>query len=170
MLFMVRRAPVKFKPRRANHKRNPSWKGATTVRQRRRQLLLDRVQSILIARVVFYWFFCLLAASLMASCWTAWDDPPTSSLELARKVLHAYGPALGATVLVLPLVVFDVLRLSNRFVGPMYRLRMALKEAASGRSVAPIKFRDDDFWRDVADDFNRALAQRQAGDAPTTAA
>jgi hypothetical protein len=51
----------------------------------------------------------------------------------------------------------DTLRLTNRFVGPIYSLRRALREAAEGNVSRPLQFRDDDFWRDVADDFNRAL-------------
>src|SRR5690606_20314417 len=96
---------------------------------RRRRLFLDSVQMTLMLRVVAYWFFCLLAAALMACCWIAWADTPTSSGELFARALRVYGPVLGATVILLPLVVMDVLRLSNRFVGPVYRLRQALRQA-----------------------------------------
>ncbi len=125
---------------------------------RRRRLFLDSVQTTLMLRVVAYWFFCLLAAALMACCWIAWAEPPASSGELFARALRVYGPVLGATTLLLPLVVMDVLRLSNRFVGPVYRLRHALRQAAHGEAVAPIQFRDNDYWRDVAEDFNRACA------------
>jgi hypothetical protein len=128
---------------------------------RRKQLFLDRVQSVLIMRVISYWLFCLLAGMLMACLWLAWSDPPASSGEMLNRVLHTYGPVFAATLIVVPLVVVDVLRLSNRFVGPAHRLRQALKQAAEGQAVRPIQFRENDFWRDAADNFNRALALRE---------
>jgi hypothetical protein len=127
---------------------------------RRKQLFLDRVQTVLIMRVICYWLFCLLAGMLMACLWLAWSAPPASSGEMLGRVLLTYGPVFGATLIVVPLVVMDVLRLSNRFVGPAYRLRQALKQAADGQAVRPLQFRDSDFWRDAAEDFNRAMAFR----------
>jgi hypothetical protein len=56
----------------------------------------------------------------------------------------------------------DVLRFSNRFVGPVFRTRMALKELAIGRPVEPLQFRDDDYWRDLARDLN-AVSQQVEG-------
>jgi hypothetical protein len=47
--------------------------------------------------------------------------------------------------------------LSNRFVGPMYRLRGAIRDVARGKDIQPLKFRNDDFWQDVAGDFNDLL-------------
>jgi hypothetical protein len=52
-----------------------------------------------------------------------------------------------------------VLRLSNRFVGPVGRLRKGLKDLASGNRTEPLLFRDDDFWRDMAGDFNEVAAK-----------
>ena len=49
-------------------------------------------------------------------------------------------------------------RMSNRFVGPVLRLRKGLREVAEGRPAQPLNFRDDDFWREMASDFNCAAA------------
>jgi len=129
---------------------------------RRQRIYLDRVQSVLVVRILAYWLYCLLAASLMACCWVIWVDPPASSAQLFGHVFSRFGLLFAATAAVMPLVMFDVLRLSHRFVGPVFRLRQALREAASGEPMRPLKFRDDDFWREVADDFNRAFAARDA--------
>jgi hypothetical protein len=123
---------------------------------RRRQLFIDGVQSVIMVRVVAYWLFCLLASALMACCWIAWLDRPASSGELIALLFRHYGPVFLATLILLPLVIMDVLRLTNRFVGPVFRLRRALREAAEGHPK-PLQFRDDDFWREVAEDFNRAV-------------
>ena len=39
------------------------------------------------------------------------------------------------------------------------RLRNALRELADGRPAQPLNFRDDDFWRELAVDFNQAAAR-----------
>jgi hypothetical protein len=49
----------------------------------------------------------------------------------------------------------------------VYRLRRALREAAEGNVARPLQFRDDDFWREVADDFNRALGQHRESETVT---
>jgi hypothetical protein len=134
---------------------------------RRKQLFIDGVQSVILVRVVAYWLFCLLASALMACCWIAWLDRPASSGQLFALLFRHYGPVFVATLILLPLVVIDSLRLTNRFVGPMYRLRRALREAADGNVNRPLQFRDDDFWRDVAEDFNRAVGQREANETIT---
>ena len=132
--------------------------------QRRQRVYLDRVQSVLVLRVVAYWFYCLLAATLMACCLVAWLDPPASAGELFAQVFRRFGLVYAASIAVLPLVMLDVVRISHRFVGPIFRLRQALRQAADGGAVEPIKFRDDDYWREVADEFNRAFAARRAAE------
>jgi hypothetical protein len=124
---------------------------------RRKQLFIDGLQTVIMVRVVAYWLFCLLASALMACCWIAWLDRPASSGELFSLLLRLYGPVFIATLILLPLVIMDTLRLTNRFVGPVFRLRRALREAAEGHMTRPLHFRDDDFWREVAEDFNRAV-------------
>ena len=70
-----------------------------------------------------------------------------------------YGPAAIASFLLLPLVIMDVIRMSNRFVGPLLRLRRSMRALARGEDVEPIEFRDNDFWHDFADEFNAVNAR-----------
>lgn len=129
---------------------------------RRRQYMVDQpVQGALMFRAVGYWFFCLLSVVMMLVCWTVFTDPPRSSGELFSQVWHKYAPAIGATVLVLPIIVIDLMRMSNRFVGPIYRLRNSLRQLIEGEHVRPIVLRDKDYWKDFADDFNQVLAMVQ---------
>lgn len=127
---------------------------------RRGNILIDRdVQGALMFRVSCYWLFCLLGISLMILCWTAISEPPRPFFELFRQLLGRYAPALVASLILLPLVMIDVTRVSHRFVGPVLRLRGALHQLAAGEHVRPIKFRDNDFWLELAEDFNR-VAER----------
>ena len=94
-----------------------------------------------------------------------------------RQMWFLYGPAAVSSLVILPLVVVDVLRLSHRFAGPMLRLRRAMRNLSEGKEVKLIQLRDDDFWQDFADDFNSVAAKLRAekhppavpADAPGTA-
>jgi hypothetical protein len=121
----------------------------------RRRLLVDyRVQGALIVRVVLYWLLCLGTMALVLLAW--------SMISVANRPLNArlaelweqYGLAAVASLLLLPVVVLDLLQLSNRFVGPIFRLRRSMHNLAQGAAVEAIHFRQGDFWQEFADDFN----------------
>jgi hypothetical protein len=127
---------------------------------RRGIFYIDRtVQGALLARTAIYWMFWLFSVSLMLICWSAFTGPKTRFVELVAELFDRYGPALLASLLLLPIVMMDVLRLSNRFVGPVSRLRAGLKDLAQGKLVRPLNFRDDDYWRELAVDFNEVAAR-----------
>lgn len=119
----------------------------------------SKVQGALAARTAIYWMFCLFSVTLMVICWEAYTGPSKRFVDLVTEIVHRYGPGLIASLILLPIAMMDVVRLSNRFVGPVLRLRGALKELAAGRAVTPLHFRDDDFWRDAADDLNTVAAR-----------
>jgi hypothetical protein len=48
---------------------------------------------------------------------------------------------------------------SNRFAGPVFRMRRVLREVAQGRVVERVRLRDGDYWHGFADDLNAALQQ-----------
>ncbi len=58
------------------------------------------------------------------------------------------------------------MRLSNRFAGPMLRLRRSLRALGRGEYVEPLEFRGADFWQEFADDFNSVLRRVQAVQTP----
>jgi hypothetical protein len=124
----------------------------------RRHLFVDGpVQGRLLLRVTFYWFMCLLTVTLMVLCWTVLTGPRAPAAVILLDALKMYGPALVASLFLLPMVLVDCNRFSNRFVGPILRFRGALGRLVDGEEVGPIKFREADFWHDVADNFNRLL-------------
>ena len=133
---------------------------------RRQKLVADKeLQGALVARTTMYWFYCLLSVALFAECWIIFTHQPTSSVELFGRLWMNCGPALLGSILLLPVVQWDCLSLSNRFVGPMVRIRQATKELAQGQTPQPIELRDGDFWSELADDFNLVIA-RCAATAP----
>jgi hypothetical protein len=134
-------------------------------RFRRRIFLIDyQVQGALAIRVVAYWLYFLFAISMLLLWWDLFTGPPRRFLVVVSEVLPRFAPAAVASLLVLPLVVMDVLRLSNRFAGPAHRLENALRELAEGKKVRPLHFRDKDFWQETAAQLNR-VAERLEGTA-----
>lgn len=121
----------------------------------RKHLFVDpKVQGALMARVVLYWFVCLLSITLMLLCWRIITGPPRMFATHMEEMWGSYGPAVIASFILLPLVIVDVLRFSNRFVGPLLRLRRSMRQLGRGEEVEPIEFRADDFWPEFADEFN----------------
>jgi hypothetical protein len=126
----------------------------------RKQLFVDpKVQGTLVFRVVAYWVICVFTMALMLLCWRMLTGPARPPLTQLDDMWFHFGPALVASFILLPLVIYDILRTSNRFTGPMFRLRRCMRELAEGKEVKPIRFRGSDFWQDLAKDFN-AVVQR----------
>lgn len=128
----------------------------------RTHLFVDaKVQGALIGRVVMYWVACLITIALMLLCWRIITGPARIFYTHFSDMWFFYGPAAVASFLLLPVVIVDIIRISNRFVGPLLRLRRSMRALAHGEEVEPIEFRDNDFWRDFADEFNAVRARIQ---------
>ena len=127
----------------------------------RRQHWVDsRVQGNLVRRILVHWcaFFMvtLMCVSVMQ---ILLGDPdktmaqrlgsPGSDLMLIGVIMLALFPAFA----------LDTVRFSNRFVGPIARLRRYMRDLVAGEKVEPLYFRDNDFWSEVAGEFN-AIANR----------
>ncbi len=133
----------------------------------RKHLFVDpKVQGTLVARVVMYWGVCLITITLMLLCWRIVTGPARMFYTHFNDMWFFYGPAAVASFLLLPLVIVDIIRVSNRFTGPMLRLRRSIRELARGDHVEPIEFRDGDFWHDFAEEFNTLLRRMQDGELP----
>jgi hypothetical protein len=126
----------------------------------RKRLFVDpKVQGALVARVVLYWFCCLLTITLMLLCWRIVTGPARPFYMHFDDMWFFYGPAAIASLVLLPLVVIDIVRLSNRFAGPLLRLRRSMQALAQGHEVKPLEFRSSDFWHEFAREFNAIAAQ-----------
>lgn len=129
---------------------------------RRQKLLVDpKVQGVLLVRIVAYWMLGVVAVGLMMGLEALVAGSVAPADVVASRILLHYGPALLAAVLILPAIVFDCLRATNKFAGPLVRLRNAIRDLADGRPVAPIHFRKNDLYEEFANEFNRLIARVQ---------
>ena len=131
-------------------------------RRLRKRFFVDyRVQGALVVRVVLYWLTCLLTVMLLLFGWRMATGPIRPLNSQLRELWTLFKPVAVASLLLLPVVIFDLLRVSNRFAGPMFRLRKSLRELAQGKPVAAVQFRQGDFWQELADDFNTVAAKTE---------
>jgi len=127
-------------------------------KQLRKHLYVDpKLQGALVARVVLYWIVCLISISLILLCWQIIAGPPRPFYAHMKDMWFHYGAAFVASLLLMPLVIIDIVRFSNRFVGPLLRLRRSMRQLARGEQVEPMEFRGTDFWQEYADEFNAVM-------------
>ena len=122
----------------------------------------SHVQGVLVGRTLLYWFGMLMYFGLSIACFQWWQNPEWTTAEHSLAFLDQVWPCLPSLLLILPLVIFDVVRLSNRFAGPIYRLRVHLNNLQQSTDVSPLHFRDDDYWQQLAEPIN-ALQLRILG-------
>jgi hypothetical protein len=115
-----------------------------------------RVQGVMLRRLVIYWLLGLLAMTQILLCWRIITGPPAPFFDYFRfDILWTeHAPVVIASLIMLPFFLIDTVIVTNRFCGPFYRLRGAMRSLSAGERIEPLKFRDKDFWRDVADEFN----------------
>ena len=130
---------------------------------RRGRMLVDfEVQTSLLRKIAAHWALLLVANTIGLFCWTALMNAPVESWsDLIMDFVRSYIPVLLISLALLPVFLLDAAKLSNRFAGPMVRIRRALSAVLAGDKVEPVKFRENDFWRSLAEDFNKALKQRE---------
>ena len=141
-------------------------------RNLRKKFFIDRdVQSALMRRIVLQWLL-FLAVSLMVL--PVWQLLMTGNLSgpFSQVIVNMWtqtAPVFVLLVALIPAFVWDSLTLSNRFAGPMCRLRGAMRRLAAGEDVEPLKFRKGDFWQDVGDDFNAVLERLASAESAKSA-
>jgi hypothetical protein len=128
---------------------NPRWR-----------VFVDRpVQGTLLFRAVAYWAMSLITQQLIVFLFVL---ATSSSDDLGAKGARLWWYAqlsVVAALAILPLILFDILTLSHRWVGPIFRLRASVHALSLGEVVPPIRFREGDFWQDLARDINVVTAE-----------
>jgi hypothetical protein len=128
-------------------------------RAKRKQNYVDsHVQGALLRRICIHWviFFGVAAVSIIM-LQSLLGDP---SQTLAQRIQVEVGEfmLIGIVMLSLfPAFLLDTIRFSNRFVGPITRLRRFLRDLKNGKTEK-CAFRGSDFWNEMATEFNDIAA------------
>ena len=121
----------------------------------RRQLWIDEdVQGAIVWRVSVYWAACFLLITVPLVSISTWQDPSRSFVAHLGVVWQEFGPVYVSFLLLLPIILFDALRMSHRIAGPILRVRRQLVQINSGEPYSELHFRGSDFWQEMADQVN----------------
>ncbi len=126
----------------------------------RQKVWIDKsVQGVLMGRVILYWLTGVLYVVIGVACFQYNQNPSWTMVEHGQEFFNQIWPWLPTAILVLPLAIYDVVRLSNLFVGPIYRLRKQFVALRNDIACAPLKFREDDYWCDLTAPVNDLQAE-----------
>ena len=123
---------------------------------RRTRLFVDsQVQAALLKQMSVSWLGVLgFIASVMLAVESYRGGFTLGFHECLTAMWDHNAALIVALVLLAPLMILDALRISHKFAGPMVSFRRALERLASGDRVDAIRFRENDAWKDIADNFN----------------
>lgn len=123
-------------------------------RARKRYWIDRQIQGSLAVRILGHWLIFVLVATALTLVLQVAANPFAAVSEQFSQMWNNQGPFALILVVLLPIFIYDTIKLSNRFAGPVLRLRRAMTEIAEGRPAEKLVFRDNDFWRGMANDFN----------------
>lgn len=143
----------------------------------RKRLFVDtKVQGSLVRQLVMHWgLACFLIFLYLFTLQTFAHGFALSFQENLAMLWRQYGILFLVVLVISPVFIYDSIKLSNRFVGPMIKFRRALSKLAEGEDTGDITFRQNDFWKELTNDFNKiagelkdrrdeALASKQEAD------
>lgn len=128
-----------------------------STRKARQRTVVDReVQMGIVRKLALHWVAFFLCNAIALVLWTRlFEQPDLAWEETAMDATRRFLPFLVISAALIPAFVLDTLKMTNRFAGPVSRLRSELKNAAEGRPVSELKFRAGDYWAEIAANFNR---------------
>lgn len=121
----------------------------------RRKVWIDaRIQGVLVGRIVIYWIATIAYLGVGIAVSQYCDQPDWTFSEHWQAWLKVIGPWVPSTCLLLPLVIYDIVRTSHAFTGPIIRLKQQLGKLAKSPNCTPMVLRQDDYWQDVISPVN----------------
>lgn len=135
-------------------------------RKRKKFLVEKQVQGALGWRIAAHWF-AFLGLSVFATCslQILGNFESGSLWSSFQKAMLGQIGSIAVLLALLPWFIHDSLKLSNRFAGPMVRLQKSIIALTNSSEVVPVTFRSQDFWQEIAVDFNallmRVVAERE---------
>jgi hypothetical protein len=131
-----------------------------TTTKRTKSLVDPEVQGSILKKIAIHWVLFFICNAVALTIWIRlFEQPDVAWGQTFGDTMRRFLPFFVITAALIPAFVLDTLKLTNRFAGPIMRLRGALADAKAGREVKPLHFRNSDFWQQIASDFN-SLVER----------
>ena len=138
---------------------------STSTIKRKKTLVDPEVQGSVLRKITIHWIVFFVCNSIALMIWIRlFEQPDADWGQTFGDALRRFFPFFVITAALIPAFVWDTLKLTNRFAGPIMRLRSALADAGAGRNVKPLHFRNSDFWQEIAQNFNKLLDRGHLSD------
>jgi len=143
--------------------------------RRHKHFVDSAVQGALARRITLHWLIFLAMACSVLPLWQLRSQGVFSGSfsQMMAEGWAAMAPVFVILVAMLPIFVWDTVKFSHRFAGPMCRFQNSIRQLAAGEKTRPIQLRSGDFWKEFADDFNEMLqrleSEREADSTAETA-
>lgn len=132
--------------------------------RKRTQLIVNwSVQGVILRRLAVHLVtFVAALSTLLMAFWmyqgNAVDDAFGSHAEPLNAFWYRAIPFMSASLALLPLIVWDMLRISHRIAGPLYRFEQVMAKFEKTGQLDEAELRDNDLLRDFCSRFNSFVA------------
>ena len=128
-------------------------------KHRRRTVLVDKsTQWAIVKQSLLQWLYHCLVTILLLSVLEVLLGGVYKPWSEHWRVIWPLAASVSLSLLILlPKFVLDSFKLSNRFAGPIGRVRHALRDLAAGKPFTRVQTRKGDFWPEIADELNAAV-------------
>jgi hypothetical protein len=116
--------------------------------------LLLRMALYLLLHVAFVWHIAFIFQAMTE---VATDGPGPGLGGLYVEALRQQKFLLLALALTLPIILYDLLKFSNRIAGPLYRCRKVMQQMAAGQPVPEFTPRQHDQLGEFFQTFNALI-------------
>lgn len=124
-------------------------------RSKRKQNYVDsHVQGALLRRICAHWLVFFFVTGFAVILLQTLLGDPSKSLSERLSLETGEFMFMGMVMISLfPAFLLDTIRFSNRFVGPIARIRRYLRQLRQG-DTSHCSFRDNDFYAVLAEEYN----------------
>lgn len=121
----------------------------------RQRIWIDgRIQGILVGRFIIYWLCAVVFFGTGIAVTQYCDHSDWTFAEHTQALIGKFYPWAPSACLLLPLVIYDIIRTSHAFTGPIGRVRQQLAKLLQNPNCTPLVLRQDDFLQDITGPVN----------------
>lgn len=145
--------------------------------RRKKEFVNKKIQGKLLVRLAVYWivYHVMLWHAMFLYRFMYYRGEvlaggrSLSFSQLYSQFVETHFSLIVCAVLVFPVILWDMLKLSHKVAGPLVRFQHALRQLGRGEYVERISLRKGDLLTDYQDAFNEFLDQTQQREKPATA-
>jgi len=132
------------------------------LKTRKRYFIHPGIQGAVAVRLIAQWALFVGATCVVSLGLQLLLEPLASWPDRLAQLRTSVGAFAIVSLCLVPILVRDAIRFSHRVVGPIVRLQSELRKADEVTELRPVKLRQNDFWQDLADDYNDFVERLQA--------